>query len=211
MAQSISLTLEERNDNKALIFTDNSGTYHAVDNPTGWGTPNVNVTDIDGVTHTLFLKVSITDSTNTTTVYDPIDLYTEFGPFTTAADLVFTIDASMLISGTVALGTSDDELPDGIYDIIYILDEGLGTETSFTEDYLLDGVVRVSSYELLRELPVKYLTKNLNFNNYLNTSLASSYLRAMTSSAYTAKREELINQLNTLKRLLTNGSDYTWR
>ena len=138
-------------------------------------------------------------------------MYDEFGPFADAGDLVFELTPSMFISGGTAMGEDTDEFLDGIYEFIYIYDQGLGTEKSTEEDALIDGRVRNATYELLRLLPKLYECKDCTTKQVLDALFCRGYMDAMHSSAYISSEEELINQLYVLERLVTDGSSYTWR
>lgn len=156
MALSIQTdTITQANDSTVLRVTDGTGIYDATTNPGGWGSPNPAVTVIDGTTYHLELDVVITTSDGTETTYDTIDLYTKFGPFTTVNDLVFDINASMLISGGTAVGTDEDQLPDGWYVLTYsFTDDGSTyTNSTITTKIFVDGVVRQKIYDELREVP----------------------------------------------------------
>jgi hypothetical protein len=146
MALALALQVAESNDNKTITLTDVSN----------WGDTNPVVTDIDGITHTLGLNVTVTTSSGVETTYETIDLYVLFGPFSDADDLVFTLDCSRLIVGTTPLGTEDTEFPDGIYTFEYVYDEGLFTEEALEEKVLIEGRVRNAIYELYRTIPVTY-------------------------------------------------------
>jgi hypothetical protein len=202
MAFNLSLSYIQNNDNKAILFTDTTGNTE----PDAWGqSGNINPSDIDGAAHTLELDVSITIADGTIVTYDTIDLYTEFGPFATIADLEFLITPSMLIDNTVALGDDDTELPDGIYDIQYTVDAGLATEAYVSYSLLIDGQVRNKVYDSLRQIPVKYNCK-IDFGDcsscktILQALFWYSYLKAMVASCNLSKREEILTMLNTLER-----------
>jgi len=210
MALSLAFTVAESNDNKLITVTDSTGVYDAVTNTTGWGVPNDAVGDIDGVSHTLELAVTITTSDGTETTYDTIDLEDEFGPFVDVTDLVFALDCSMLISGTTALGTADDEFPDGIYSFEYIYDDGLITEESIEESALIEGKVRNAIYELYRTIPVTYNCQDCKTKEILDIIFTKAYYDSMVISAYVARETELLNMLAVIERLVTDGSSYTW-
>lgn len=200
MALSLSLAYSERNDNKVLTLTDTA---------TDWGVGgNIATT---GIT-TLTLDITVTTSDGTETTYDQIDLLTEFGipNFPTQADMVFPLDCTYLKVLGVEIGTADMELPDGIYVFTYILDESLGTESSFTEDILIEGRVRVAVYELLRALPTIYNCSECKSKTILDAIFCYGLLNVMESSGYVAKDEELLNQLYVIERIVTNGSSYSW-
>lgn len=200
MALSPTLSYEERNDNKLLTFTDTT-----VD----WGSGgNINVVDVTALT----LDITITTSNGTSTTYDQIDLVDLFGDgvapeFDTQADMVFEIDASILMVNSVAMGTSDDELPDGLWDITYVVNTSAGT---FEDTILVDGRVRVAVYELLRALPTIYNCTECKSKTILDAIYAKALLDVIRSNAYIAKTEEILTILYTLERIITNGSNYTW-
>lgn len=213
MALSLSFSVVERNDNKLLTITDTAGTYHAVDNPTGWETgaaTNPDPADIDGVTHTLGLDITVTTSDGTATTYDTIDVFTLFGPFADAGDLVFALDCTMLVSGGSALGTAASEFPDGLYTINYTYDDGLGTEVTTVSTVLLDGIVANDLYELLRTMPVSYDCEACYDKKTMDIIFAKMYLDAIHASAYSARTTSILNQLTVVENLLRNVSNYTW-
>lgn len=213
MALELSFNVVERNDNKLVTITDTTGIYHVVTNPTGWETgaaTNPDVADIDGVTHTLELDVTLTISDGTETTYDSIDVYTLFGPFTDVGDLAFALDCSMLQVSSVAMGTSADEFPDGLYEITYTYDKGLASEVSYASTVLLDGRVANALYELLRTLPTDYECGSCHTKEILDIIFMKTYLDSIHASAYSARTTSILNQLGVLENLLTNVSSYTW-
>lgn len=198
MALAPLLSYSQRNDNKLLTLTD----------ITVWGAPEIAVTDITVLT----LDIDITTSNGTTTTYDQIDLVDEFGDgaapeFNNQAALVFEIDASLLLVDGVAIGTSDDELPDGIWNITYTVNTSIGI---LEQDILIDGVIRTKVYELLRALPTIYNCSECKSKTVLDALYSYGCLNVMRSDAYVAKTEELVSLLYTLERIVTNGSNYTW-
>ena len=208
MAFTLAYTVTESNDNKTITITDASGT-----GATGWGAgTNPATTDIGAVgsTHDLQLIISITTSSNTTTTYTAIDLYTEFGPFATVADLVFPITCDMLVASGTALGTSADEFPDGIYNIKYVYNLGETNESTVDEDVLIDGVITVEIYDLLRQIPTIYNCSDCKSKTVLDAIYCYGCLNVMESDAYVARSEEIINLLYVLERLVEDGSTYSW-
>lgn len=197
MALELSLSIEERNDSKAITFTDNSGVYD-LNNTTGWGSPNLDV----GAITTLTLDVSINSESR-----PQINLVTEFSldGSSTYGDLIFLITNEILGYG------SDDELPDGVYDITYTVDEGLQTESVVTYQILIDGVVRNTVYDLLRRIPFKYTYGDCKAKDIMDALFAYSYLKAIENSAYVARIEELNINLELLQRICYNGSNYNWK
>ena len=192
---ALALTYTERNDNKLLTLTDVTTTWGVAPLPA-----------IIAIT-TLTLDVTITESDTTETVCSQIDLVAEEGldGTSTQADLVYELSAL-----TLGLGAATDELPDGTYDFTYIVDEGLATEVSFTESILVQGRIRVSVYELLRNLPTIYSCQDCKTKEIMDTIFCYGLLNTLESSGYVAKNEELLNQMYVLERIITNGSSYSW-
>ena len=215
MALEISLSSEEQNDNTTLILTDDAGTYDAGSNPNGWGSPNFAPADIDGTTHNLTLDIDITVADGTTTSYDQIDLYDVFGAFSDTGDLVFNITSALLLESGTAIGLATDELPDGLYDLTYIVDEGEAAEDTFTKTILVYGQVKVLVYEKLRALPVQYNCDDCITRELQETRLCKTYLSAIENTAIddtiiAAKSEELLSMLGTLNNIVVNGSRISW-
>lgn len=203
MALDLNLSYVQSNDNRTLIISDITGTESG-----GWGDgANINVTDIDGVTHTLEIQIKIKTSDGTEITYDYIDLYSEFGPFATTTDLVFSITAPLLTNLGTALGDSTTKLPDGIYTISYYVDRGLAGAISITDTILIDGQVRVEVYDLLRKVPVKYNCSE-NYRDcfpdedILDALAWYSYLKGMQFSATLSKQEEILAMLSNLQELI---------
>lgn len=208
MALNLQLTSLQSNDNKILQFTDNTGSY-SVSNTGGWGAPNLDITAINGSTHTLELGIRIV-TPNENTTYDYIDLYDSFGPFTQLSNLLFTVDRSTLVIGAVPLGTANETLPDGLYYVTYIVDRGLAGETSLEYVMFVDGNVRNSVYNKLRTIPTSYMCSNCSNKDINDAIFAFAYLKALESTAYVAKTEELLNGLSILERLVIYGSNCSW-
>lgn len=207
---NLSLSYTQRNDNTALILKDDTGT----DDSTDWGVGgNVNYTDLDGSTYDLLLDITITTSDETSTTYDQIDLYDEFGSFSNYEDLEFTITADMLKESGSSSFSSGDELPDGVWEITYtVTNAGAAlADVTLNQSILIDGVVRNDVYDMLRQIPHVYeLQGDPDIRDVREAMFAYSYLKGMQSSAYISDSEELLTQLNTLENILRNGSNNTW-
>jgi hypothetical protein len=199
MAVTLALAYTERNDNKLLTLTDVS---------TDWGTPAV------GAITTLTLDVSITTSNNVTTVYDQFNLITFADPdldwTSQQSNLVWQFTPDDFVSSGVTLGSSTDIFPDGIYTFLYKLDDGLATESTLSEEVLMEGNVRNSIYKLLRTIPTLYTCNECKSGDILDIIFMYGYLNSIRAGGYVAKTEELINQLYVLERLLLYGSSYSW-
>lgn len=218
MAFSLNYSISVSNDNKLLTVTDTTGEV-SYGTSSGWeiGGPNPDYTLIgaSGSSYTLELNVSITLPDGTITVYDTIDLFTEFAPiggFSSVSDLVFQLDCSKLISGGVALGTAEDEFPDGIYDIEYVYNDGLVDESYKNSSVVLYGVVKNSIYEALIELPYNYLADNYYNKETLDILFLSGLLDSLVAEASLGedRRQSILDLLSLIERLINNVSNYTW-
>jgi len=209
MALVLAFEVTERNDNKLLTITDTTGEV-STGTVTGWGAPNALYTTIvaSGGAHTLELNIDITESDGTITYYDTIDLYTTFGAFATIADLVFPLDCSMLKVSGIAMGTSDDQFPDGIYDIEYIYDDALATEKITTVAETVYGKVRNGTYELLRKMTTSYEYEGYIDDGVLLAIFTKTYLDGILAADNIARRTSVYTQLYVLERLLINESSY---
>ncbi len=207
MALVLDLSVVEQNDSKIITFTDTS---------TGWGTPAV--TDIAAVaTETYSLIMDITVNTPTgITVYDTIDLYGKglATPFVTQADLVFAIDATILLDGGDALGDSDTLLPDGVWDIIYRVQHYVTgawvTVATKTISILVYGQVKTDVYDKLRLVSRWTESDTGKYRDIQEAGYYNTYLQCIEKSAFIAQKADLLNMLETLQRLLINGSNYPW-
>ena len=207
----ISLSALEQNDNKALVFTDNTGT-----GTDGWGGRNPDITDINGTTSKLMLDITYV-SDSETIVYDTINLYNDSdfgGPWTTPADLVFTITPlKLLIDGLVVSGvTSDSTINDGIYKLVYWLnDNDTRTDVEFKLDLFVYGIIRNKVYNKLRQIIPIYNEYNSRSQEISDVMLQFSFLKSMEAMAYVALQSELLNALDATIKLNSNGSNYTWQ
>jgi hypothetical protein len=220
MALSLALTYIQSNDAATLQLTDATGLTGAG----GWGQGgNITYTDIDGpldnvgTTYGLSLDITITTSNSVTNTYDQIDLYDEFGPFTTYPDdMVFEITPDMLIDSVTggALGLVSDPLPDGIYAITYkVIADPAGSPSDYatlSESILVDGTVRIKVYDQLRLIPTTYLcvgTSPSSCPEYIrirNALVKFGLLRGMVATVSNARQNEILDILDTLERLTLN-------
>jgi hypothetical protein len=205
MALTLSFSAVERNDSKLLTLTDTSAT---------WTTPSY--TDIaarTSLTYSLTLDITINTPT-LTTVYDQLDCYViGEGPFATQSDMVFPISAADLQISASPLGTTDTELPDGIWDIVYKLQQYTGGAwvdvASSTISILMYGQIKTKVYDKLRKVP-KWSELSSGYRDINEASYYYTYLQAIEKSAFVARKAELLQMLETLERLLLNGSNYPW-
>ena len=159
------------------------------------------------------ISIIITDSTGTASSTYTVDLYSEFGPFVSQADLKYTLDDSYFD------GSNGDELTDGIYAMTYgITYQGTNQSGSTTADAddlevtaLVYGVVKVKVYDKLRQITTSYQCKDCDTKRtILEADFAFAYLEGIEKSAYTGKTEELVLMLSTLESILNNGSYIVW-
>lgn len=208
--------ITEANDNTVLRIEDGTGLYNATTNPGGWldesesvpaTQPKVSV--VNGTTIHLYLDVVYTNSAGTSTIYDQIELYDEFGPFTDINDLIFDITPDLLVSSGTPMGASGDEMLDGWYDITYSFeDDGATyTDSTVTTSVLVDGKVRVKIYDQLRDIP--YVNSYERFSNdfkewtdILYPLYYFSLLEGMIAEVSSARKNEILDILGTLERLL---------
>ena len=222
------LEYSQSNDATTLTITDIAGTYNNPDNLDGWGDsgePKEDVTTIVASTDVinagtethLLLDVTVTDKNGTETVYDQINLYDQNGgAFADASELTWDLTpADFDVSGT-AMGEITDKLTDGVYEIVYHLRDNddhtdTGLVQTFSEDIVVDGDVRIDVYNKLRQVPVDYDNEeNDTSRDVMEALFAYSYLQSIEASSAVAMTEELINQLYTLDKLVSDGSHYTW-
>ena len=223
MAFTLDLTYTQQSDAKALRFDDST-----TEDANGWDVGNITVDLIDGSydpitetrlgTYTLELYIDITTSDGATTSYDGIDLYTTFGPGAPAVwadptELVFDINCSHLKEAGVAIGDSDDELPDGIWNIVYqVYQVGVGIYVAeLEENILVDGVVRNKVYDQLREIPDVYSARqssgfrySKDFGDVLDALLKYSIFKGMLATVSDGTQNKVLEILTTLENLTVN-------
>jgi len=210
MALSLSLsTIQQSNDNTILRIVDNTGSYSST-NITGWGTPNTALSTIDGSTNELTITVTITNSSNESVTYDPIDVYDYLGHAPSDVDdLIIYITPNLLLSSGTALGAEDDELPDGWYDIEYSLDViSTGANISTYEvQILVDGIVRNKIYDMLLNIPRRayestpYRIYTHNWRDLTYPLYVRSLFDAMVAYVTPARKNEILEMLNLVERL----------
>ena len=208
MALALSLSVLERNDSKLITFTDTS---------TGWGTdgdPAVTVLAAK-TSNTYCITMDIIVNTPTEVItFDQIDLYTLSGPFTTQSDLVFEIDYSTLLASGSTVYASTDTLPDGVWDITYKVQYytgGVWTDIDVLSTSLfICGDIQTRIYNRLRQLPFLYENNNLSLRSVQDPQVFAAFLNSAKKSAYTAQKEWLLNILQTIEKMMLNGSNYPW-
>ena len=185
-------------------------TYDAGTNIGGWdstGLTNLAVGDmtVTGGAQPLELSVTITVPDGTETTYDDIDLVTEFGAPALPSDLVFALDCSMFTSDGTALGTDEDEFPDGVYEFSYIVDQGGGaTEDTELVKRAIRGQVQNDVYYLLRIMDTSYQCNGCINDGIILAIFTKTYLDSIAYVDLDARKTSALNQIYTLQRLLLN-------
>jgi hypothetical protein len=202
----------QSNDAKTLTVYDDTGAYDAVNNTTGWGSPNTAFADIDGSTSNLSLQITVTTSDGTVTIYDAIDFYdlTLESP-SDLTDLIFVLTPENLVADGVAMGTSTDTFVDGWYDFVYTIDKnevgGTGSTYTTSKYKLISGIVRNSIYEHFLSVPFHSILA-MPTKAYIGNShelifplyLASLY-EGMGAFLTESKKAEVLEQLSMLENL----------
>jgi hypothetical protein len=112
------------------------------------------------------------------------------------------------------MGASTDQLTDGLYTITYKLvsnSDHTSVINELEQIILIDGAVRGTVYDALREISRQYDDEiNNESREIMETLLQYSYLEGMNASATVGQQTEIINMLWTLNKLTADGSKYTW-
>lgn len=209
MALTLALSALERNDSKILTLTDTT---------TNWGSGgNIDYTSIKGISNqTYSLTATITVETpNSVQQFDAIDLHELHGSdFVTQSDLVFPIGATNLKISEVPYGDSNTLLPDGIYTVVYTVNyynvSAWETYATLTVQILVYGQVKTDVYNKLRVVPNLYDSSVCRSKEVQDALLYYTYLESIEKSAFIARKDELLQMLETLQRLILNGSNYPW-
>jgi hypothetical protein len=208
MAVILKLGFSESNDAKTIKFTDQTGEYTS-GNLTGWGTPNELVSNIVAVTDStvgkyhLWLYISVKDSDGVDTVYDNIDLYTEFtSQFTKTSGMIFSITST-------DLGLDEDlELPDGVWSVEYLL-TAADTDTvinSIVYQTIVDGSVakKVANALLTAVYGIERGINEENWGDMKRAITKVAYLQGLRAYPSVSKFTRKLNILKTLENYTIN-------
>lgn len=212
MALNLNISsVTQSNDNTILRIIDGTGTYSS-ENIGGWESPNTALSTINGTTNSLTITITITNSSGIETVYQPIDVYTYLGhtPISTE-ELVVDITCDMLIEsgGSTAVGTNEDELPDGWYTIEYkaeVISTGVSISSLSTYTFIR-GAVRKKIYDLLIYIPrvsyesTPYRIYTNNWEQLTFPIYILSLYETMTAYITPARKNEILEMLNYIERL----------
>lgn len=167
-------------DCTGLSFSDATGDYDVTDNPTGWGTPNPEIIDI------VSSIVTITSIDGITT-YD-IDLLT----LTPDSDGIYTIPY------TLFGGITGDKVPDGVYNIEWNIETGVGDVTMFTHSCELFNICNTTC--IVSNMIAGVASSSIgpsacgsyNFSaGASNALLAFTYLQALKHAACCNRKDKL--------------------
>lgn len=216
MALNLQLGYQQSNDAVRIRFTDSTGEYNVSTNTTGWGSPNEAVADIVysadstvGKYH-LYLSVKVTTSDNIQTVYDDIDLYSNFTTeFSKTSGMVFDITPNLLVDSGTPMGLVSDQLSDGVYEVSYIL-KTADTESAISTSvytFFVDGIVRQAIYSKAAYIPTVYNCKVLNadeadWREIVEVLGIYSILQGMLSNPSIEDSSDKLSILGVLEKLL---------
>lgn len=189
---SLILLNTQTNDAKVLYLTDAS-TW-------GLGDPALPAyTAVSSASLSIYYKTpDYPDGTTPVT----IDIISVFNAALSASDLIFPI-----VMGSVPALDADavgiNEFADGIYIISYTVSDGVSTWTFDSAlELLVDGVIKVEIYRQLGQIPLKYVASNNYYTKPMDDILLLKCLHySMEADAYVAKKEQLLETLDTLQRL----------
>ena len=229
MALDLQLLFLQENDNTGLQLTDDTGET-STGTTTGWGvvsgeapTPATDdyadiITSAATTAAKWHLKLDViyTGSDGTEITYDQLDLFDldTTGPFAVVGDLVWVLEPSDLSVSGDAQGSSGDEFLDGIYDFTYtLLDAPTDAieEDKLEESILVDGKVRVKTYDVIRQISSIYDCTNEEepiynpkYRDVLLALLKYGLFRSMIANVSDGNQTEIENILDTIERLTIN-------
>jgi hypothetical protein len=140
-------------------------------------------------------------------VYNTIDAHSLMAHHVDVTDLVFVLDPTMLIVAPAIASTftTDDQFPDGVYDIVY---SSNGAATAHTNIKLIDGIVENSTFKLLRMMNTAYEYDGCIEDTTIVAIFVKTYLDGINALDVGARRQTVLDQLYTLERLLINSMAY---
>jgi hypothetical protein len=187
MAINIAITLVELSDSSAVRLTDT--------------TPDYDPGDIQAVFDTGTATVTLTIRG---IAYDAIDVSAYFDG-DSQANLVYDITPDMLLVSGVAQFTSEDDMPDGDYDIVYAVDTGVGEDDTYNVGYLVYGVVEKGVLDAIRLTDINVFTFEENLRKAQVRGAHWSYMQSMINGAYVSETENLRVALTNLETMIANG------
>lgn len=188
----LQFTISQSADCTEFTFTDTTGTYNALTNPTGWGAPN---DDIANTTPPCTLDITLPDGVTT---YQ-IDL--------TSTTPVFPVNAApnelILDAGDIG-GVSGDKIPDGLYTFVYTVNTTTGGGTEYTQTAVVPFTCQVSCcvYSMWKTVHPDCDCCDQDRENLINAYLM---LKALKYQGNCGNTTEFNNTLALLQRLCLNA------
>ncbi len=141
----LDFTICENSTCTEFTFSELTGTYNATTNPTGWGTPNADITDF----HSATLEITLPDGTTTYSI--DLSATTPAFPVDTLTSNQVTFDMSNIG------GTAGNSIPDGVYTFVYTVQEDPGTGISYTQTITVAFYCQVSCcvYSMFKDLDIE--------------------------------------------------------
>lgn len=132
-----------------------------------------------------------------------IDISAIWTSASTEDDLIYKIKFPIptSIDGTEV---GDQELPDGIWSINYILTDSSQTyQFSSNLELLLDNVIKVKVFNNTATIPTKYFSNNNYYTKEIDDALLiDSLYYSMNANAYVAQQSQILTVLEILQRQL---------
>ena len=177
---------------KTLTVTDSTGEYSGT-NLTGWGTPNIELSDVSVAT------VTITDPDD---VEHVVDLVNDLGiDYLTATADTLEYDIDSTYFGLA----STDTIPDGIYNFLYsITDTSLDVYT-MERNIALYCNIGCEINDLLKMIPEQYSCNKCN-TAFINEVYGIYMMyKALINAAECGSVSEFNNILAMLKKMINNA------
>ena len=184
----------QSNDAKLLTFTDASATWVSQE---ALPTPGSNYLTLD-------ITLKLPDETIV------CDTITYPGPYTQTSQLVFEINCSDLLDNGAAIGTADDKLPDGIYEVTYSLFSPTDPATllnSYTTTIIILGQIEIDKANDFTDVPHNWSRKELSLQSDEVLALIlplqkEAYYQAMRAEPYETRETAILNIIDTLTALI---------
>ncbi len=186
MALQLSANICQSVDCKSLQFTETTRAYDATTNPTGWGTPNIDLSDAVTATLTVTSEDMPEDSV--------FDLLAEGFP-TDDEDLIFTMSNEDLNFGLA------NTITDGSYNFLYEVTTD-SQSYSVSVDVLIYCNVKCAVYNMLANLQVK--CHDCHVEDVKEALLAWTYLQSLIHAALCGDKSRFEKILKILNKITIN-------
>lgn len=195
---ALSSTPEQSNDAKILSLSDNSTTWVT-------GSPVIPFPDYANNNYSIGIQIDIREP-DTTTVCDEI---TYPGPYTSMAEMVYEITCANLAVSSVAIGTADDMLPDGLYDVTYVLRLSGVIQYTYTTTLVVLGQIKIDIANDFADVPNNWTRKELSLLSdeilvLVNPLYKESNYEAIISNPYQADETKMLNIIDFLTSLIND-------